>query len=48
MRSEIRGDLSDVSQVFRVDDILWVLKDIQGNRLREDAIDSNRVVSLNR
>jgi hypothetical protein len=41
-------DMSDVSQGLWVDDILWVLKDIQGNRQGENAIDSNRVICLSR
>lgn len=41
-------DKSDISQVFEVDDLLGVLKDISGNRQGENAIDSNRVISLNR
>jgi hypothetical protein len=40
--------MSDLSQVFGVDDILGVLKDIQGNRPGENAIKSNRVIPLNR
>jgi len=40
--------MSDLSQVFWVDDILWALKDIQGNRQGENAIDSNRVICLKR
>jgi len=30
--------LSDISQVFGVDDILGVLKDIQGNRQGENTV----------
>ena len=30
--------LSDISQVFRMDDILGVLKEIQGNRQGENAV----------
>jgi hypothetical protein len=30
--------MSDISQVFGVDDILWVLKDIPSNRQGETAV----------
>jgi hypothetical protein len=31
-------EASDISQVFGVDDLLWVLKDIQGNRQGENTV----------
>jgi len=41
------ADMSDMSQVFWVDDILWVLKGVQGHSRGENANDSNRVIFLN-
>ena len=38
MQLEKSADQSDLSQVFRMDDILGVLKDIRGNRQGENAV----------